>query len=453
MRTISSVALLAALFLATPAVPTIGSAEQSVVTDVGSARTDGHDNVSANASDNAAVTVAVTAADNAVAIAWNELAYTIAAEHDGFYSFIGVRALAMTHLAMHDALNTIQPEFERYAYFGNADEDADPVAAASAAAFSVLAAVYPARTDTLEQVLTHWLDEIDDDGARERGKQLGHAAAAAILKKREGDGHEKNGDYTPMTKPGDYQYTPGYDYVWKPDFSVAKPFVLESVDQFRAGPPPAITSARYAKDYNEVRVMGATKSKRRTIDQTHIAHWWAEFGEHGWNRIGRITAAAQRLSLAETVRMFALINVNLYDLYLASFESKYTYDTWRPYTAIRNGDADGNAATDADPDWQPEMQTPPWPDYPSTHAAVGAGGAEIVASVFGTTEVPFSMASTTATDGYPVRAYEDLDRAAADCADSRIFNGYHFRFATESGLVQGRAVARHVVRSMLRPLN
>lgn len=436
MRTILTVALLATLTFATLAAPEnlfpeVIPSEGLVAMDIGSVQT----------------------ADNAVAIAWNELAYSIAADHDGFNSFIGVRALAMTHLAMHDALNTIAPEFTRYAYFGDTDDDADPVAAASVAAFSVLESVYPERADTLGTVLAYWLAQVDDAVARNRGKQLGYAAAKAILKMREGDGHEKSGDYTPMTKPGDYQYTPGYDYVWKPDFSVARPFVLESVDQFRVGPPPAITSERYAEDYAEVKAMGAAKSAQRTADQTHIAHWWAEFGEHGWNRIGRITAAAQGLSLAETVRMFALINVNLYDLYLASFESKYRYDTWRPYTAIRNGDTDGNAATEADPAWQPEMQTPPWPDYPSTHAAVGAGGAEIVASVYGTAKVPFSMASTTAPDGYPVRAYDDLDRAATDCADSRIFNGYHFRFATESGLVQGRAVARHVVESMLRRTN
>ncbi|MEZ4701298.1 MAG: vanadium-dependent haloperoxidase [Rhodothermales bacterium] len=389
---------------------------------------------------------------NEAAIAWNRTAYTIAHQHDQFNSFIGVRALAMSSLAMHDALNGIDRRFEPYATRTDAP-DADPIAAISQAAYDVLAAAYPARKDTLRGELERWLGTVDDAGARARGVALGHETAAALIRLRDGDGHEKNGDYTPMTKPGDYQYTPGFDYVWKPDFSYARPFTLDSLTQFHAPPPPPLTSEAYARSLNEVKAYGKAGSTVRSADQTHIAHWWAEFGEHGWNRIGRITAQERNLPLWETVRMFALINVNLYDLYLVSFESKYAYDTWRPYTAIRQADEDGNPATEKDPDWQPEMVTPPWPEYPSAHAAVGAGGAEIVAAVYGTPMVGFTMASVTAPEGQPNRTYASLDAAADDCADSRIYNGFHFRFATEAGKRQGRALARHVVQRILRPVN
>jgi hypothetical protein len=150
--------------------------------------------------------------------------------------------------------------------------------------------------------------------------------------------------------------------------------------------------------------------------------------------------------------MFALFNMALYDLYLSSLESKYYYDTWRPYTAIRQGDADGNKATVADPDWKPEMQTPPWPEYPSAHAAVGALGATLFTEVYGSPEVSFTMESVTALPEARERSYDNLNKAAEECADSRVMNGFHFRFATNEGLRQGKKIARHTLEGFLRPV-
>ena len=155
--------------------------------------------------------------DNDIAIAWNHMAYTVAYQHDQFYSFIGVRTLAMTHIAIHDALNAIQPKYEQYAFKGLVP-NASPIAASSQAAYEVLISVYPDRKDTLKAELQLWLSGLKEGKATELGIALGKKSAEAILQKRKGDGHEKNGHYTPMTKPGDYQYTPGYDWVWKPDF-------------------------------------------------------------------------------------------------------------------------------------------------------------------------------------------------------------------------------------------
>ena len=386
-----------------------------------------------------------------VAIAWNHMAYTIANQHDQFLSFIGVRALAMSHLAMHDALNAIYSQFEPMVYRGNAVE-ASPLAAASQAAYEVLATIYPDRKDTLDVALQNWLARENDLNARSAGGELGKATAASIIQLRKGDGHEKNGGYTPMNKPGAYQYTPNFDWVWKPDFSYATPFTLDTLTPFRSPKPPGLSSIEYTDSYNEVRLYGGKESAIRTEDQTNIAHWWAEFGEHGWNRIGRITAEENNLSLWKAVRMFALINVTLYDLYLVSFESKYHYDTWRPITAIHNADNDKNWDTRPDAEWQPEMLPPPWPEYPSAHAAVGAAGAEIVAHVYGPHDVSFTMESVTARDEGKVRTYTNLRTAAKDCADSRIFNGFHFRFATFEGLLQGKKVAKFIHGKILRPV-
>lgn len=396
-------------------------------------------------------TVKTDTLSNAIITDLNQLAYTIANEHDEFYSFIGVRALAITHLAMHNALNAIQPEYETY-QFTTENVDAEPVSALANAARVVLTTIYPERTDTIAIVTEKWIGSVAEGPQKTSGLQLGAQAAQHLLQLRAGDGHEKNGDYTPMTKPGDYQYTPGYDWVWKPDFSYVRPFTLDSLTQFRSPPPPALTGAEYADAFDEVKTFGSKDSHVRSADQTHVAHWWAEFGEHSWNRIGRITARQKDLSIHETARMFALINMTLYDFYLVTFESKYYYDTWRPFTAIRNADTDANSATTAAPAWEPEMVTPPWPEYPSAHAGVGALGAVIIGDVCGTPEVSFTMESVTAPAGSPERTYYHLDTAAQHCADSRIYNGYHFRFATEAGLEQGRAVAKFVCGGFLREI-
>lgn len=388
-----------------------------------------------------------------IVVDWNQMAYAVAYQHDSFYSLKGIRALAMTHLAMHDALNAVEPVYQSYALATRMPEAHAGVAMAQAA-FEVLANAYPDRTDTLSLALEDHLSQAREVSGYEEGVQLGIAAAAAIIRLRQGDGHEKQGDYTPMSKPGDYQYTPGWDgWVLKPDFDQARPFAMRSVDQFRSPPPPALESPEYAASYKEVKGYGGKRSSVRTADQTHIAHWWAEFAEHSWNRIGRIAARDRKLSAHEAARLFALVNMDIYDIYLASLESKYLYDTWRPITAVHGAAADGNPDTNPEPDWEPEMLTPPWPEYPSAHAAVAAGGAEVVAAVLGSPDLTFTMASTSAPAGAATRTYNNLDHAARDCAESRILNGYHFRFATDEGLVQGRRVARYILINYLTEIN
>jgi len=390
--------------------------------------------------------------ENEMVVDLNNLTYTIANQHDQFYSFIGVRALAMVHLGMHDIFNAVQPTYKQY-HFKETVNNVNPIAASIASTRVILSQAYPKRVDTITKVCNHWLDKIKDNKEKKESIVFGEEVALSLIAVRKNDGHEKRGGYTPMTKPGNYQYTPGYDWVLKPDFSVARPFTLDSLTQFRSPIPPSLDSKEYELSYKKVKDFGSKNSKVRTIDQTNFAHWWAEFGEHSWNRIGRLTAKEKKLSIIETNRMFALINMNLYDLYLVSLESKYFYDTWRPYTAIREGKDDTNLNTKGDVNWEPEMVTPPWPEYPSAHAATGAAGAEILSRVFGTPNISFTMKSVTALPSAKIRSYTNLNEAANDCADSRIMNGYHFRFATEEGKKQGRAIAKHTLENFLLPIN
>ena len=390
--------------------------------------------------------------ENEIVVALNALAYSIADQHDHFYSFRGIRALTMVHLAIHDVLNTIDPAYERYAYHRE-QQIADPFAAVSEAARRILKEAFPLRHDTIDQICNQWLRKSREGEAGLSGIDLGKRVADAYLSLRENDGHQAEGDYVPMTKPGDYQHTPGWDgWVLKPDFDRAMPFALDTVVQFRSPPPPALDSRAYTDSYLEVKEYGGKNSQKRSNDQTCYAHWWAEFAEHSWNRIGRIAAEKLNMGLHETARMFALINMDIYDIYLASLESKYFYDTWRPYTAIRHADKDGNEHTAPDADWQPEMLTPPWPEYPSAHAAVAAGGAEIISGVTGTAKMKVTMISTSALPACRVRSISDLNEAAVECAESRIMNGFHFRFATDEGLKQGRRIAGYILSNYLLPL-
>lgn len=389
--------------------------------------------------------------DNKLLIEWNETAYRIANEFDQFYTFKGVRALAMTHLAIHDALNSIIPKYEHYS-FNSAEPEADPIAAASQACFEVLVSVYPQKRDTLQIVLDKWLEKVLGGNNKSLGIELGKNSAASIMQKREGDGFDQSTEYIIRTKIGDYQFTPGFDWVLAPGFRFAKPFGIVSPEQFRSPAPPLLNSDEYAESFNEVKKYGAAGSSFRTQEQTNFAHWWAEFAEHSLNRIGRLTSAERKLPLWETARMFALINMTLYDIYLSVVDSKYFHNKWRPYTAIRMGDKDDNPNTESDTAWIPEMLTPPWPEYPSAHASCLAGGAEIFENVYGTPNIHFTMESITALPGNKIRAYNNLDSVANECADSRIMNGYHFRFSTEEGKKQGRKVAKYIILKFLRPL-
>ena len=388
-----------------------------------------------------------------VVVDWSRIVFDAAMTDDGYFSFMGTRHQAMMHIAMHDALNAIDPRFDQYAYFGRS-KDADPIAAAAKAAHDVLVAVYPAQQAALDAELATWLARVPNGSGKTKALNLGSKAAAAIVALRQHDGTDVDlvsPDYTPGTQPGDYQFVPPYDFTLAEDLRHATPFGLKSPRQFRVPAPPALTSRTYAKAYKEVTSVGAIDSTTRTIDQSNYANWWYELSEIGWPRVARVTTTSQDLKLWRAARMFALVNMSLYDSYVAGWDSKYHWDFWRPYTAIRAGDSDGNPSTVKDAAWQSYLETPPVQDYPSTHSALGAGAAEVLKRVFGTDHVPFSMESMTALPANPVRSFKTFTQAANENADSRVRAGIHFRFATEQGQTLGRKVGTYLVQHHLQP--
>jgi hypothetical protein len=384
-----------------------------------------------------------------LAVAWNQLAYDIAFAEDEFLTFKGHRALAMMHLAMHDALNTIDPIYERYRYSGQ-QVTADPTAAAAQAGYEVLISQYPDQQTKLDAELASWLDTVPDGTPKSVGVELGKASAVAILAGRDHDGWDDQGTYSFGDSPGQYRTTPSWDgFVLQPGFRKAKPFALTSAKQFRPSSPPLLTSTAYAEAFDEVKTYGAANSQERSAEQSGYALWWMEFSEGSVNRLARQLLQDRDVELWAANRVFAHINMALFDVYVSVWDSKYEYNHWRPYTAIRRAADDDNAGTFPDPNWEPLKPTPPFPEYVSAHAAGCAAAFAVLAHTFGDDE-PFTMETLTAPSSMPTRSFTHFSQAADECADSRVRLGWHFRYAVNEGLSLGSRVAGYVLDSRLK---
>ena len=281
---------------------------------------------------------------------------------------------------------------------------------------------------------------------------IGQAAANAILTLRTGDGAEKpflDFGYVAGTNPGDFQLIPGFDFAAAPHWGEVTPFALRSSSQFRSQPPYRVTSKSYAADLNEVKSLGAVDSTTRTDEQTEIALFWLEGIPQGWNRIARAVSAGSGLDLWENARLFALLNIASADGYIADFEMKYSWEFWRPITAIRAADDDGNPDTTGDATWDSLRGTPPAPDHTSGHSVDGAAMAEVLARFFGTDEVSFSTTSTT-TPGV-VRHFQSFSEAAEENGNSRVYVGFHFRHAVTEGIKLGTKIGRFTFTHYLKP--
>lgn len=391
-----------------------------------------------------------------VVIDWNLHAYEVIKADNGYADPMAAsRVLAMVHLAMHDAANAAWPRYRPYAYAPQAGATtgrADAAVAAAVAAHDVLAALYPKQKALAGAALDATLLDAGIGANVERGKALGAAAAAAMLDKRRDDGSRADEAYQPGTRPGQWRFTPGFDFIAAPHWRAVTPFTMPSPDQFRVVAPPALASAAYAKAFDEVKASGSQAADaRRSAEQTQYAAYWYEFSDIGWNRVARIVARDRPQDLWQRARSFALLNAAMADAYIAGWDSKMHHDFWRPVTAIRLAADDGNPATVADASWRPLLPTPPIQDHPSTHSALGAAAAVALAHAFGGDRVAFTMASPSAKPEAPARRFESFSEAARENADSRVRAGLHFRFATDAGLQLGEKIGRQAVREFLEP--
>jgi hypothetical protein len=250
---------------------------------------------------------------------------------------------------------------------------------------------------------------------------------------------------------GKYQAVPPFNIVFAPHWQNVTPFGLQSKNQFRCPPQPALNSDEYAAGFNEVKENGKLASNTRSAEQTAYAKFWYEFSEAGWNRVARTVAKDKNLNLFETARLFALVDMALADAYIAGWDSKLHYDFWRPYTAIRGAASDGNDATAPDEAWQPSEPTPPVQDYPSTHSALGNAAATVLAKLLGD-NTSFTFSSPTALPERVTRSFDSFSKAADENADSRVQAGIHFRFSCKAGQELGNKIGDWVVENHLKEL-
>lgn len=387
---------------------------------------------------------------NAVVLQWNSIVFETmrGATYD---PMVGSRIFAMAHIAMHDALNGIAPVYATYS-LQQQDKKADPVAAISAAAYTVLVETYPAKKAQLDSALAKAIEGVKSQDAKERGLALGKAAGMAIVDLRKDDGAFQNpiAEITNPQQPGLYQPVPPTPFVYAPFWATLPTFALQSPQQFRIGAMPALSSVEYTTDFNEVKQKGSKENSTRTPEETTIAKFWYEFSEIGWNRVTATVAADKNLDLVSTARLFALVNMALADSYIAGWDSKFHYNFWRPYTAIRVASTDGNDNTTEDASWEPLMNTPPVHDYPSTHSALGNAAATVLNELMGSS-TGFTMTSTSAAPANSTRTFANFTQAAKENADSRVFAGIHFRFSCEKGLELGEKIGEWIVENHLKP--
>ena len=388
------------------------------------------------------------------------------------------RLYAMTHVAIHDALNAIDRRSHSYAYHARAGLPASPDAAVATAAHDVLVPVLrelstlvpPACVDEalagVEADYAAALGGVPDGQAKAGGVSAGEKAAAAILRVRAKDDAQELlvGDpaYTEGVLPGSYRFTPGTPFAFAPRLGAMTPFAMRDGSQFRPGPPHPVTDDRYTADFEQIKRLGGddvTTPSARTADETEIALFWLESSPLQWNRIAGTVAAGAGLDMWEKARLFGVLNIALTDGYIGSFETKYHYDYWRPVTAIRAAATDGNPDTDGDPGWTPLVETPPIPDDDSGHATEGGAAAEVLRRFFGTDDVRFTACSTTLPAGSNCaeaaprfRSYRSFSQASAENGRSRMLIGFHFREAVEVGMVHGGRIGDRAVDRALRPI-
>lgn len=405
----------------------------------------------------------MSSAVNADAVTdWNAFAIqAIVAAGPTHGSAISFLDNATVQIAVYDAVQAIEGRFKPY-HVHIPGASGSSSAAAAKAAHDVLVNRFPLQAASLDMVYhtylaAHGIAESDP------GVAVGQQAAAGIIAFRASDGSFPFNPppFTGGTDPGVWRPTPSFlpgpppsdAPALAPWLASVTPFTLTSPAQFRAFPPPPLSSRRYAEAFNEVKALGSLSNSSRTPDQTEIALFWSSNYAVLWNQALRDIIAAQVHDIADSARLLALANLATADAGITAWDSKFHYVLWRPITAIREGDNDGNSETAGDPNWQPFINTPNYPDYTSGANNVTGAVTRMLALYFGTDHMTFSVATTNPAASEPTRTYHNFSDAAEDVFNARVYEGIHFRPADFQGRKQGRHVARWVFAHFLRSVH
>jgi hypothetical protein len=380
---------------------------------------------------------------------WNRIAIPIVTSYS--LSAPPYRELAMMHIAMHEAINAFEPRYQPYRHKLAAPAGASRDAAAAVAAARVLTRLHPDAAPKIDAELNPYLSKLADQpggpAALEAGAAFGEKVAALVYEMRANDGSNGVDSYRPRTAPGIYIPTAPTVY---PYWGRVTPFTMKSGAQFRPGPPLDLKSQEWAANYNESKQYGKD-SKVRTPEQTETARLWLHTGPATFFPLATQLSEAKRLSVHENARLYALVAMATADAMIAVYEAKYHYEFWRPVTAIRNGDRDGNPQTEREATWEPIGPTPMHPEYPCAHCIVAATAGTVLEAFFGTGTVPEFSLSTPTAPGV-VHKWTRIEDYIQEPSNARIWSGIHYRFSTVVGADMGRKIGAQAVKEYLRPL-
>ena len=379
---------------------------------------------------------------------WNEvaLARVIAAKQ---LPPDGARTMAMVHIGIFDAVNAVEHRYTSYFFKGHAHAGTSAEAAIAAAAHTILTKLFSDQAAPLDSAYAASLAKIANGHGKTSGIELGRRIGEECLEMRAGDGTGAPNSYRPRTSAGVYVSTA---LPVSPEWATVKPFFMNDSAQFRPGPPLSLASSQWARDYNEIKALGALRSATRTAEQSDVARFWTITGAPSWNPLVRSLASSNRLSLIDNARLFALVNIAATDAFIAVFDAKYKNNFWRPITAIRNGDIDGNDATSLDARWLPLVDTPLHPEYPCAHCITAGAVASVLEAQFGSAEVPAIEMFSPMAPGI-TRRWTRIGDYVTEVNHARIWGGIHYRHSTEVGETMGRQIGTLAVKRMLTPVN
>ena len=382
---------------------------------------------------------------------WDEKAIAavapLASVPSPYTPYAAYRMMGIVHAAMFDAVNSIEPRYRPYLVQLPADRATSKEAAAAAAAAAVLATIDAKATGEMRVALASYLASIPDGAAKSEGVKLGEAVAVRVLDARANDGSNAADDYRPRTTPGVYVPTP---IMRGPMWPSVKPFAMANPSQFRPGPPIALDSKEWATDFNEIKDHGRNSTKRMA-QQTETARFWLVSGPVAYHPFLRQLVTAKQMGVVESARFMALAGIAINDALIAVLDAKYHYNFWRPVTAIRNGDIDGNAATDREATWQPIADTPMHPEYPCAHCILSGSVAGVVKAALGTVDIP-EIAITSPTAPGVTHRWTNMTAFTDEVANARIWAGFHYRFSTRVGTDTGLKIGEYVVKSVMQPV-
>jgi PAP2 superfamily len=359
------------------------------------------------------------------------------------------RIMGMVHAAMFDAVNSIERRYQPYLVQLQADPGTSTEAAAAAAAAAILATIDEKTAGEMKVTLATYLASISGDGAAKAdGIKLGQAVAAKVLEARANDGHDAVDDYRPRTSPGVYVPTA---ITAASTWSKVKPFAMTTASQFRPDPPVSLSSEEWAADYTEIKDYGGKTSAKRSPQQTETARFWLMVGPPAYHPFVRQLVTAKQMGVGDSARFMALAAVGLNDALIAVFDAKYHYNFWRPITAIRNGDIDGNDVTEREATWVPIDNTPMHPEYPCAHCILSGTIAGVVRTALGADDIPEIAITSTAAPGVTHR-FTNMTAFTDEVANARIWSGFHYRFSTRVGTGMGLKIGEYVVKNVMQPV-